>query len=664
MKSFSIQHNKRFKSALAIHLARALLAGMLFISPVFAFDYANNIDYHTFKTEELTRVNDIDYELSVLNAKTESQKRLEAALKEQRRLNIKSFLRKLLNGDLPDYDLTLMRGEHEKIKAEHEKLAKDKSSFSRTKYVAYLVSDLDLRSIELRIQFVAFVYAIQKALQNYDTRETFNKILVDFRQELIFNPRLYHMVFDDILKVGYHKGPEALIFLKAYDKLLDELDVFNAVLMFFHHYVDRVMATDSVIDFFKIDRMVSATNRFLGNTGTSHLIKRYTSLSIGQVATSLLVFVVLFFCYVFVFRIIEIILRGIRKIVLGAKKKDDLPERHSRFDEVIRKSLSRPFRVFLILFGLDIAQRLIFIASPVNQGIVYVFISLYSVIAVWASFRMVDHFVYYYSDSFLQKYPTMRKEIINFFLVLSKILISIIALLIILENLGVNISGILASLGIGGLAIALAARESLTNVFGSIQIIFDNTFSQGDWIVTQKYQGTVVEIGLRSTRIRTFDNAMVFAPNGYLANTEIKNWNKRRLGRRIKLTVGVTYDSKISDILNAVNEIREMLRDHPDIADERTEFDLSEAMQSHFLVKDDHFGIRRTLLVYMNDFGDSSINILVYCFSKSIDWEKWLCVKQDVMARIAGILEKNHLTFAFPSRTLYFGDKSADPENR
>ena len=83
---------------------------MLFISPVFAFDYANNIDYHTFKTEELTRVNDIDYELSVLNAKTESQKRLEAALKEQRRLNIESFLRKLLNGDLPDYDLTLMRG--------------------------------------------------------------------------------------------------------------------------------------------------------------------------------------------------------------------------------------------------------------------------------------------------------------------------------------------------------------------------------------------------------------------------------------------------------------------------------------------------------------------------------------------------------------------------
>ncbi len=645
------------------YYAATLLAWLLLVSPVYAFDYANNIDYHTFKTEELTRVNDIDYELSVFEAKTEAQKKLEAALKEQRALNIASFLKKLMAGDLVDYDLSVMREKRKALKAAHDRLAKDESAFSREKYVAFLVSDLNFRSIELRIKFVDFVDAIQKALEEYDTRETFNKILVDFRQELIFNPRLYHMVFEDILKVGYHKGPEALIYLKAYDKLLDELDVYNAVLMYFHHYVDQVLATDSLIDFFGINRLVSIINRIFGKTGAADLVKKSTTISIGQLAASLLIILLLFLGYTIIFRITELLLKGLSGVLLGRRKAVDNEKRVNRFNELVRKSLSRPIRVFLVLFALDIVQRLIFIASPRNEGIVFVFDSLYSLIAVWASFRVVDHFVYYYSDSFLEKYPTMRKEIINFFLVLSKILISIIALLIILGNMGVNISGILASLGIGGLAIALAARESLTNVFGSIQIIFDNTFSQGDWIVTKKYQGTVVEIGLRSTRIRTFDNAMVFAPNGYLANTEIKNWNKRQLGRRIKMSIGVTYDSEMKDILKAVDDIRAMLRDHPDIADDRTEFDLSREVKSRLVEKDDQFGIRRTLLVYLNDYGDSSINILVYCFSKSIDWEEWLRVKQDVMAKIAEILELNHLSFAFPSRTLYFGDKPEGAES-
>ena len=642
------------------HSLRTLFACLFFCCPAFAFDYANNIDYHTFKIEELARINDIDYELSVFDAKTESQKELESALKEQRARNIENFLNQLIAGKLADYDLSVMRAEYKTLKAAHEKLSKDEGSFSKEQYVAYLVSDLNLRSVQLGMKFVEFVDAIQRGLENYDAKEQFDKILVDFRQELIFNSRLYEMVYEDILKLGYNKTAESLIYLKAYDKLLDELDVYNAMLMYIHKYVREVLSTDSVIDYLRINNVVTAINRHYGRTHTGLLIKKHLNISIGQIAASLIVFILLFGFYFALFKIIELIVKALHNGINKQHETKKREERIDRFLELLRKSLSRPIRVFLILFALDIIQRLIFITSNRNEGVVYVFESLYSLMAVWALFRMVDYFVFYYSDSFLRKYPTMRKELVNFFLFLSKFLILTIALLIILDNMGVNISGILASLGIGGLAIALAARESLTNVFGSIQIIVDNAFSQGQWIVTDKYQGTVVEIGLRSTRIRTFDNAMVFAPNGYLANTEVKNWNKRLLGRRIKMSIGVPYDSQMTDILNAVEEIRAMLKAHEDIADDKTEYDLGSAVGGHVLEKEDQFGIRKTLLVYLNDYGDSSINILVYCFSKSINWEEWLRVKQDVMVRISAILKKNNLSFAFPSRTIYLANQSTD----
>lgn len=643
-------------------LSTTLFTSLLLISQVFAFDYANNIDYHTFKIEELTRINDIDYELSVFIAKTEAQKELEAALKQQRAHNIENFLKQLIAGSLLDYDLSVMQGEYKTLKAAHDKLAHDQESFSREKYVAYLVSDLNLRSIQLRMQFVRFVDAIQSGLENYLTKAHFNKILVDFRQELIFNPRLYEMVYEDILKLGYHKGAESLIYLKAYDKLLDELDVYNAMLMYIHKYVHEVLATDSFIDYLRINILVNAINQHFSQKDSARLIKKRLNISIGQAGASLILFIVLFICYIISLKILEIIAKAFHNSIYRHREAAYREARLNIFLELIRNSLSRPIKVFLILFGLDIFQRLMFITSTRNEGIVYVFESLYSLVAVWALFRLVDYFVFYYSDFFLKKYPTMRKEIINFFLFLSKFLIITIAILIILANMGVNISGILASLGIGGLAIALAARESLTNVFGSIQIIVDNAFSQGQWIVTEKYQGTVVEIGLRSTRIRTFDNALVFAPNGYLANTEIKNWSKRQLGRRIKMSIGVPYDSQMDDIVKAVDDIRDMLKEHPDIADDTTEYDLTRSVQARVLEKDDQFGIRKTLLVYLNDYGDSAINILVYCFSKSTDWEEWLRVKQDVMVKISEIFTRNNLTFAFPSRTLYFGNEPWDPE--
>ena len=249
---------------------------------------------------------------------------------------------------------------------------------------------------------------------------------------------------------------------------------------------------------------------------------------------------------------------------------------------------------------------------------------------------------------------SVKSELINVGLKIVNFLIVIMGLLIVLYLAGVDLTAVLSGLGIGGFAVAFAAKDTISNFFGTLSVLFSEVFSQGDWIEIDGQEGVVVEIGLRVTTLRTFDNALIAIPNGTFAAKEIKNWNKRKLGRRIKMSLGVKYDSKKEDIVNAVNDIREMLKNHPDIASKNTKYEYKNFRRSAKLVsKEDLEGIKKTLLVYLDEFDSSSINILVYCFSKSVEWEDWLKTKQDVMEKIMDIFEKNNLEFAFPSLSIY-----------
>jgi len=247
----------------------------------------------------------------------------------------------------------------------------------------------------------------------------------------------------------------------------------------------------------------------------------------------------------------------------------------------------------------------------------------------------------------------VKSELINVGIKILNFVIFIIGLLIILYFVGVNLTAVLSGLGIGGFAVAFAAKDTISNFFGTLSVLFSDVFSQGDWIEINGMEGVVVEIGLRVTTIRTFDNALIAIPNGTFATKEIKNWNKRALGRRIKMNIGVKYDSKQVDIKNAVNQIRVMLDKHKGIATVNTKFDLDYRHSARLVSKNDLEGVKQTLLVYLDEFGDSSINILVYCFTKSVKWEEWLIVKEDVMHQIMEILESNDLEFAFPSLSIY-----------
>ncbi len=247
----------------------------------------------------------------------------------------------------------------------------------------------------------------------------------------------------------------------------------------------------------------------------------------------------------------------------------------------------------------------------------------------------------------------IKNEMINVSIKIINFLILIIGILIVLYFAGVNLTAVLSGLGIGGFAVAFAAKDTISNFFGTLSILFSNVFSQGDWIIVGKNEGVVVEIGLRVTTLRTFDNALISIPNGNFATMEVKNWNRRVLGRRIKMSLGIKYDSKTEDIKNAVAQIRTMLDKHAGIATENTKYKYKEVHGAKLISKDNFQGVKKTLLVYLDEFAPSSMNILVYCFTKSVDWQEWLEIKEDVMHKIMKIFEENNLEFAFPSLSIY-----------
>ena len=249
----------------------------------------------------------------------------------------------------------------------------------------------------------------------------------------------------------------------------------------------------------------------------------------------------------------------------------------------------------------------------------------------------------------------VKNDLINVGIKIINFIIVMIGLLIVLYFAGVNLTAVLSGLGIGGFAVAFAAKDTISNFFGTLSILFSDVFSQGDWIEIDGHQGVVVEIGLRVTTIRTFDNALIAIPNGTFASKDVKNWDKRILGRRIKMHIGVKYDSKSEDIKNAIAQIRVMLDKHSGIATKATKYEHHRRRlhTAKLVSKDDLEGVKNNLLVYLDNFGDSSINILIYCFTKSVKWADWLETKEDVMHKIMEILEENNLEFAFPSLSVY-----------
>jgi len=364
---------------------------------------------------------------------------------------------------------------------------------------------------------------------------------------------------------------------------------------------------------------------------------------------SIVKLVLIIFISIFIYLIRTLLMRAIEILLL---KINFL----KKYSQSMMEDIRYPINALLIILNVDL---IIYIYKDFNDIEIFdkFFNIVYSLLLTYIIYRILNSIASIQINDIQRSDKKIKSEMVNVTIKIINFIIMIVGLLLVLHFAGANLTTVLSGLGIGGFAVAFAARETLSNFLGTISILMSDTYSQGDWIVVDDKQGNVVEIGLRVTTLRTFDNALISIPNGIIATKDVKNWNKRTLGRRIKMSIGVKYDSKPANIHQAIEEIREMLLTHPDIASDKTRYQENRTRKNAKLVsEEDELGIKRTLLVYLDEFSDSSINILVYCFSKKTVWQEWLATKEDVMYKIMDILEKNDLEFAFPSMSLYKED--------
>jgi len=213
-----------------------------------------------------------------------------------------------------------------------------------------------------------------------------------------------------------------------------------------------------------------------------------------------------------------------------------------------------------------------------------------------------------------------------------RLTVFIITRLVILSAMGVNLTGLIAFGGMGGIAVGFAAKDILGNVLGGLMLYWDKPFAVGDWIrsADKEIEGTVESIGWRMTVVRTFDKRPLYIPNGTFSQIAIEN-PSRMTHRRIRETIGVRYGD-VDKVAGITDAIRKMMQDHPEIASDQT------------------------LIVNFNVYNQSTLDILIYGFTHTTDWVTFHKVKEDVLLKIAQIVADKGAEMAFPTRTLYVED--------
>ena len=311
------------------------------------------------------------------------------------------------------------------------------------------------------------------------------------------------------------------------------------------------------------------------------------------------------------------------------------------------EKLMRPLRYWVYLFFIHQIVTLFVQGDRID----FVFGLFNTLLIAWWVYEVAKFLLYTSLSIRIRRQETVRKEFFNLFLNIIKILIAAVIILVVLARMGIDLTGLVTSLGIGGVLIGFTAKDTLTNFFDSIRLVSEQAFHLGDWIETEDVEGFVVEIGLAATRIRTFDNALVTIPNSRLANSPIHNWSARLVGRRIKFNLRLKYTYDTAEIDRVLTAIRDMLEHHPDIVNDtrlRTLIQNKRTFETGLFNIEDKYGVKKTLLVYLDSIDTYSMNILIYAFSESVRWEAWLSVKEDVLKKIIAIIDASNLELAVP----------------
>lgn len=322
-----------------------------------------------------------------------------------------------------------------------------------------------------------------------------------------------------------------------------------------------------------------------------------------------------------------LLLRGlITRFILGALRLK-VSKTKTLFDDEVLKALEEPIRLVPIILGAFFALQFLNLEDSHQDLADKLVRSLITAAIFWALFRAIKPL-----SGLLSRLEAIFTDVMLAWMVKAiKILVAFIGVAAVLEIWGIQVGPILAGLGLFGVAVALGAQDLFKNLIAGILIIAERRFNLGDWIrVDGVVEGTVEQIGFRSTMVRRFDKAPVYVPNTNLSDNAVTNFTAMT-HRRIYWHIGVEYASTIDQL----REIRDNI-------------------EAYILASDEFAGPDEvSTFVRIDRFSDSSVDIMLYCFTKTTQWGEWLEIKERLAYAVKEVVEGAGASFAFPSQSLY-----------
>ena len=307
-----------------------------------------------------------------------------------------------------------------------------------------------------------------------------------------------------------------------------------------------------------------------------------------------------------------------------------------KFNSKSKKSIKEsafytPLKIFFTILGIYIA--VVFLKKPLNlpDNVMEIVTKAFQIISVLAFAKAL-------ASSFTTKSSLIKRirkswkndvedSMLEFALKVTRVIIYLIALFIIFAILQINLNGLVAGIGIGGIIVTLAAQDTAKNIFGGIVLFIDKPFNVGDWIQTPNYEGTVEDMTFRTTRIRNFENSVVNIPNSTIADSAIINWSKMEK-RRYKFSLSFPLDTTAEQMEIISNRIKEMLIKEPQVIDD-------------------------DIIISFENITDNGLSLLVYMFVVPTGYNDYIMLKDKINKNIINILHNLGVELSYPSTSVY-----------
>lgn len=290
-----------------------------------------------------------------------------------------------------------------------------------------------------------------------------------------------------------------------------------------------------------------------------------------------------------------------------------------------------PLRIFFVILGIYLA--ILFLKQPlkISNEIMVIVTKIFKIVVtisfargLASSFNPKSTVV----DIMREKTEkSIENSMLNFLLKIIRVSIYIVAGFIVITELGINLNGLVAGLGLGGVIVTLAAQDTAKNLFGGLVIFLDKPFIVGDWIQMGEYEGTVEDITFRSTRVRTFENSVLNIPNSIISNSSIINWSKMEK-RRYKTNLCLEINTPLEKVENFQKRVKEMLQNRDAIYDD-------------------------SILVRFDNITENGINILVCSYTESVDYPSYLAERENINRKIMKILKEENIELAYDTKTVF-----------